>query len=50
LLASTNVFEEPLVRAAMLPGYAEYEAALADIDGWPPPANLSCLLKIRVNG
>lgn len=40
-----EVFEEPLVRAALLPGYAEYETALAAIDGWPATGEPLVLLK-----
>lgn len=40
-----KAFEEPLDRAALLPGYAEYEMALADIDGWPATGEPLVLLK-----
>lgn len=40
-------FEEPLDRAALLPGYAEYEAALTDLDGWPVTGEPLMLLKVR---
>jgi len=41
-----EAFEEPLVRAALLPGYAEYETALAEIDGWPATGDVLVLLKV----
>lgn len=40
-----EVFEEPLVRAALLPGYAEYETALAAIDGWSATGEPLVLMK-----
>ena len=38
-------FEEPLTLAAKLPGFAEYEKALAAIDGWPSTGDALVLLK-----
>jgi hypothetical protein len=38
-------FEEPLDRAASLPGYADYELALA-VDGWTATSEPLVLLKI----
>lgn len=41
-----EAFEEPLVRAALLPGYPEYEMALAEIDGWPAAGDTLVFLKV----
>lgn len=30
------IFEEPIDRAALLPGYSDQEASVGEIDGWPP--------------
>jgi hypothetical protein len=41
-----KLFEEPLDRAASLPGYAEYEAALTELDGWPATAEPLVMLRV----
>jgi hypothetical protein len=40
-----DVFEEPLTLVRKAPGFVEFEAACADIDGWPPSGEPLCLLK-----
>lgn len=42
-----DVFEEPLTLVSKMPGYAEFETACVDIDGWPATGEPLCLLKIH---